>query len=156
MAYELANGEVGYTEIEGTDGAVDETGASLPSPKLMVIVPNRGRRLPMGLETKGLVAAGSTGDASSDPQVPFRMERFIVPSDIAAFFRISELSIGADNMLASPSTSLPARGFDEEATQVLMGLDTNDPGTTIDIKVINITLVPYQFTSLALGVAVVR
>ena len=135
-------------------GATDLSGAALPSPKIVVRRPNRGRRLPMGLFSLGLIAAGSPSQVTAEPQTAFRLERFSVPDELAIFFDIVDIKVGKDSIFDTDGR-VPATCFDQAATGILLGVDTNQAGTTLSVDVLNKSLAPSIFQALALGIAVV-
>jgi hypothetical protein len=144
-------------ELAGADemmGAM-EIGAQLPHPKLRMRRPQDGRRLPLGVVSSNpaSIPPGLSQDITSRPQVLFRLERFIVPSDIAALFVIDNITVGTNSVFAATGP-VPARVFDEQATNVLLGTDTNMPATDLTTKVTNISLAPAVFRAAYIGIAV--
>ena len=152
-ADDLAMGDesMGAYEIQG-----DElSGASLPHPRLKATRPMSGRRLPLGVRSNGPVGAfPAQATIKNQPQVLFRLERFVVPSDIAGFFDIEDIIVGTASVFAAQG-AVPARAFDEQATSVLLGTDTNQPATDLTTKVTNLDVVPHLFRACYIGVAVI-
>ncbi len=56
--------------------------------------PSKARDYVLGINSVAAIAAGAPGTAVSFPQIVFRPERFVVPSDIAGQFLISQIIIG--------------------------------------------------------------
>jgi len=151
-ADDLAMGDesMGAYEIQG-----DElSGASLPHPRLKATRPMSGRRLPLGVRSNGNIPGGTNATIKNQPQVLFRLERFVVPSDIAGFFDIDDIIVGTASVFAAQG-AVPARAFDEQATSVLLGTDTNQPATDLTTKVTNIDAAPHLFRACYIGVAVI-
>ena len=91
---------------------------------------------------------------SVEPQVPFRFERVLIPSDIAGNFLIQDIKVGQASQLAG-KFGVPARVFDETATNALLGVDTNAPATELSVLVLNVTFLRSTFTGSFIGVAAI-
>lgn len=146
-------GEDEYGEMI-TLGA-EELGHRNPKVNLRMHRPTEGRRLPLGIQSSNplLMPAGAGQDVTTRPQLPFRFERFVVPSDIASFFTINDIKVGNISVFAAIGP-VPARTFSEDATNVLLGTDTNQPATDLTASVVNISGAPQIFRGTFIGVAV--
>lgn len=150
----------GYTAIMGQDAAAD---AALEAMKAQIMarnavltteqVPTRAREYPLGFVSAAPVAAGGTVDIVAQPQVVFRGERLIVPSDIAGGFVINDLKVGKNSQFAS-SNPIPARTFDEQGVGVRLVLDTAQISQQIVLTVTNIGGAPTTFRATLIGSAV--
>ena len=115
--------------------------------------PTKAREYPLGFESVGLVAAGATANIIAQPQVVFRGERLIVPSDIAGQFVITDLRVGKDSQFASAG-NIPARTFDEQGVGVRLRLDTAQISQQIVLSVLNTGGAGAQFRATLIGTAV--
>ena len=146
---------LGMDDLAGDESmGAYQIGADLPHPRLKAMRPMSGRRLPLGVRSNGNIAAGAGATIKNQPQVLFRLERFVVPSDIAGFFDIDDIVVGTASVFAAQG-AVPARAFDEQATNILLGTDTNQPATDLTTKVVNIDAAPHLFRACYIGVAVV-
>jgi hypothetical protein len=114
--------------------------------------PTRARQYPLGFESAP-VNPGATAVITSRPQVPFRGERLTVPSDIAGSFTILDLRVGKNSQFTSAG-AVPARGFQENATEIRLQMDTAQISQDITISVQNIGGAPQTFRAMLVGSAV--
>lgn len=116
---------------------------------------NEARKLPLGIDSGATIAAGATSIITVRPQVPYRVNRFVVSSAIAASFLINDIKIGARSQL--PSTSaVPAAMFSELATESGLELDTAEVAQDVTVTVTNISGGALRFVGGFYGTAVVR
>lgn len=115
--------------------------------------PVRAREYPLGFDSVTTIAAGATVPITQQPQILFRSERLVIPSDIAGQFLITELLCGKDNMFAA-SGSVHARTFDERAVGVRLSLATSQVSQQIVMRVQNIGGAPARFFATMIGTAV--
>ncbi len=113
----------------------------------------RRREFPIGFTSEGNVQPGAIANIRQQPQVPFRGERLIVPSDIAGSFHLVDLKIGKNSQLVSPG-NIPARGFSETAVGVRLLMDTAQVSQIITLSVQNVSGAALPFSALMVGVAV--
>lgn len=115
--------------------------------------PNRSREYVIGFDSVVNVAAGTLFTATQTPQVVFRPERLIIPSDIGGLFLVANILIGKNPALAAAG-AVPARTFSELGVGVRLQCDTVQPGMSIALQVQNISLAPARFTASFIGSAV--
>ena len=115
----------------------------------------RRREYPLGFEsiTPGGIAPGGSEVVRADPQISFRGERFVVPSDISLFFSIDDIIVGKNSQFVS-SGPIPASTFSEVAVGVRLNLDTANVGNLISIRVRNIGPDPLVFRATLIGTGV--
>lgn len=116
----------------------------------------RRREYPLGFESVtpgGIAGLGGTEVVRADPQISFRGERFVVPSDISLFFSIEDIIIGKNSQFVS-SGPVPASTFSEVAVGVRLNLDTANVGNLISIRVRNIGPDPLIFRATLIGTGV--
>ena len=114
---------------------------------------DKSRIIPMGFDSGIVVPPGGTATITQRPQVPFRPQRLVVPSDFAGVFLIQDLKVGNKSQLAANS-ALPARMFQEDATDSLLLLDTATPALDVVLIVTNIGGANQRFTAGIKGPAV--
>lgn len=115
--------------------------------------PSKARDYVLGLNSTGAILAGAPGTAVSFPQIIFRPERFIVPSDIAGQFLITQIIVGKNPQQVS-ADPIPARVFDERGVGVRLSMDTAQISQQITINVVNIGGAPAIFRAAMIGPAV--
>jgi hypothetical protein len=113
----------------------------------------KGREYPLGFPAT-VLAAGQVASIVTQPQVPFRGRRLIVPSDIAGAILINDLKVGKNSMFASASGPVPARGFTEFGVGVDLNLDTAQISQQISLNVQNVSGASVTFTAMLIGTAV--
>lgn len=114
------------------------------------------RRFPLGITPTNVLAPPSPDsqkDIKASPQVTFRPERLIIPSDIAAFFTIVDLKIGNRSQLVAAG-EIPATVFSEVGVDANLRMDTAQISMEIVITVKNIDSSPRMFRAALLGTAV--
>ena len=138
----------GYDEIIGADPAKKRGLAKLAArmglarevdPRAVAVVDrpqDRRREFPVGLIAETPTLFGASGRAIALPQVTFRPERLIVPSQIGPSFQIDSIVVGKDNQSGS-AQPLPATMFSEVAVGVRLNLKTAVVGMQIVITFTN-------------------
>jgi hypothetical protein len=132
--------------------AVATTLASRHSAMVVQRPVTKAREYPLGFPTTS-VAAGASQTISTQPQVPFRGRRLLVPSDIAGSFLIQDLKIGKNSMFPS-ANPVPARAFTELGVGVDLNLDTAQISQLVSIAVQNTTGGAVSFNACIIGTAV--
>jgi hypothetical protein len=149
----------GYTGIMGDDPMAGAQAAMVQQMLARNSVltqeqdPTKAREYPLGFVSAAAVAAGASVDIIAQPQVVFRGERLIVPSDIAGGFVIDDIKVGKNSQFAS-SGAVPARTFDEQGVGVRLRLDTAQISQQIVLSVTNIGGAPAIFRATLIGTAV--
>lgn len=115
--------------------------------------PTKAREFPLGFESPLAVPNGNTATITSRPQIPFRGERLIVPSDIAGSFSILDLRVGKNSQFTS-SGAVPARTFQENAVGIRLMLDTAQISQDVTLSVQNVGGAPQTFRAALIGSAV--
>jgi hypothetical protein len=115
----------------------------------------RRREYPLGFEsvTPGGILPGNSEVVRADPQISFRGERLVIPSDISLFFTIDDIIVGKNSQVVS-SGSIPASTFSEVAVGVRLNLDTANVGNLISLRVRNIGFDPIVFRATMIGTGV--
>jgi hypothetical protein len=99
------------------------------------------------------VTAGSTVPITVQPQVLFRPERLVVPSNIAIDFMLTDLKVGKNTQFTAAG-SVPAVVFSESAFGVRLKLDTCQISMQIIIGVQNLSSKDRNFMAAMIGPAV--
>lgn len=115
--------------------------------------PTQSRDYPLGFASTIPVPAGAPGTAVSFPQIVFRGERLIVPSDIAGQFVLTQIIVGKNPQQVS-ADAIPCRVFDERGVGVRLSMDTAQISQQITLNVINIGGAPATFRAAIIGAAV--
>lgn len=115
--------------------------------------PTKAREFPLGFESPTTIAPGATATITSRPQIPFRGERLIIPSDIAGSFSVLDLRVGKNSQFTS-SGAVPARTFQENAVGIRLHLDTAQISQDVTLSVQNIGGAPQTFRASLIGSAV--
>lgn len=119
---------------------------------LVDLEPTKSRRYPLGFPVT-TISASSTGVVSAQPQIPFRGERLIVPSDFAGDLDITDVKVGKNSQLAA-ANPLPARAFTEFGWGVDLHLDTADISQFVTLNLTNTSAADIRFTAVLIGRAV--
>lgn len=115
--------------------------------------PTKAREYPLGFASTAAVGAGASGVVTAQPQVPFRIDRLVVPSDIAGLFTIDDLKVGKNSQFAATG-SVPARIFQENGVGVCLKGDTAQVSMLVTLNVTNISGGAATFRAAVIGPAV--
>lgn len=115
--------------------------------------PTQARRFPLGFSSDAVILPGAQATITSQPQVLFRGERLIVPSDVAGDFTIDDCKVGKDSQFVATGP-IPARTLQENAWGVDFQLDTAQVSQFISLIVTNIAGASRQFRATLIGSAV--
>lgn len=110
------------------------------------------REFPLGFDSEANVGAGATITVTTQPQIPFRVERLVVPSDLAGSFVVEELTVGKNPQLAAV-VGVPARVFDERAVGVRLHGDTAQVSQNVSLRITNISGAAVRFRACVIGTA---
>ena len=117
--------------------------------------PTKAREYPLGFDSGVvLIPPGGSAPVINRPQVVFKTERLVVPSDIGGSFVIDDLVVGKNSQFASNSVGVPARVFDENGVGVRLAGDTAQISQDIIIKVTNISGADARFRAAVIGPAI--
>ena len=112
--------------------------------------PTKSRIFPLGFESDGAVAPGVSVVIVSRPQVLFRGERLVVPSDFSGDFVIDDVKVGKDSQFVAEG-AIPARVLQEDAVHVAFQLDTAQISQDVSISVTNISGAARTFRAALIG-----
>jgi hypothetical protein len=113
----------------------------------------KAREFPIGFDSGALIAGGTSLNITSRPQILFRPERLLVPSDIAGDFTIDDVKVGNKSQLVA-SGSIPARVFQEDAVGVRLRGDTCQISQDLVLAVTNTAGAGRRFRACIIGTAV--
>jgi len=99
------------------------------------VPPRNAREYALGLGSTS-VAGNSSANINVQPQVIFRPERLVVPSNLAVDFLITDIKVGKNSQLVSTG-ALPAVMFTEVAFGVRLKMDTCQIAMFVTISVTN-------------------
>ena len=119
---------------------------------LRSVSPRSSREYALGLGSTS-VAGNSSANINVQPQVIFRPERLVVPSNIAVDFLITDIKVGKNSQLVSTG-ALPAVMFTENAFGVRLKMDTAQISMFVTISVTNQSNVARNFQGGLVGPAV--
>ena len=102
---------------------------------LRSVPPRNAREYALGLGSTS-VAGASSANINVQPQVIFRPERLVVPSNIAVDFLITDIKVGKNSQLVSTG-ALPAVMFTEQAFGVRLKMDTAQISMFVTVSVTN-------------------
>ncbi len=115
--------------------------------------PATSREYPVGFDSVTPVPAGAVATIIQQPQVLFRSERFVVPSDIAGQFLILDIKVGKDSMFGAAG-AVSARTFDERGVGVRLRLATAQVSQQLIVQVQNIGGADQRFFATMIGTAI--
>ena len=102
---------------------------------LRSVAPRNSREYALGLGSTS-VAGTSSANINVQPQVIFRPERLVVPSNLAVDFLITDIKVGKNSQLVSTG-ALPAVMFTEQAFGVRLKMDTAQISMFVTVSVTN-------------------
>ena len=102
---------------------------------LRSVPPRNAREYALGLGSTS-VTGNSSANINVQPQVIFRPERLVVPSNIAVDFLITDIKVGKNSQLVSTG-ALPAVMFTENAFGVRLRMDTAQISMFVTVSVTN-------------------
>jgi hypothetical protein len=156
--YTAMDSVVGLDTIVGANDMTNGTStnamqASQPSqrgnPRLVPQRLDEARELLLGFGPT-LIAGGGTSVFTTQPQLPFRPSRFVIPSTTVTNFSVNDLKIGKNSQFLS-SNSVPAAVFSELAVGVALGLDTCNVGQQITVSITAGIGGPFTFAAALIG-----
>lgn len=114
--------------------------------------PQYDGEIPLGFDSGANIAAGATATISTNPQVLFRPQRFVVPASIASSFTVDDIKIGNQSMFPN-STPNPAETFSQLGVGVGMKLRTAQIAMAVSVDVTNISGAAARFRATMIGTA---
>lgn len=115
--------------------------------------PTRAREYPIGFLSNGPILPGLSAQVISQPQIVFRPERIVIPSDIAGQFQLDQVIVGKNNQFVA-SQPIPGRVFAENGVGVRLQMDTAQISQNIVMQVTNIGGAAATFRAAIIGPAV--
>lgn len=115
--------------------------------------PTKAREYPLGFVSAAAVGAGLSARITTRPQVPFRIDRLVVPSDLAGLFTIDDVKVGKNSQFAAEG-AVPARIFQENGVGVCLKGDTAQISMDVTLNVTNISGAAAFFRAAIIGPAV--
>jgi len=115
--------------------------------------PTKAREWQLNFDSETPVPGGATRTIIRQPQVIFRGERLIVPSDIAGQFLIVDIIVGQRSQFAATG-SAPARTYQENAVGSRLALDTAQISQNLVLRVENIGSTDQRFVASMIGTIV--
>lgn len=112
--------------------------------------PTKVRTFPLGFLSDAAVGAGASVTVISRPQVLFRGQRLVIPSDIAGDFSLDDVKVGKNSQFVAEG-AVPGRVFQENARDVAMILDTAKVSQDISLSVTNISGAARTFRAALFG-----
>jgi hypothetical protein len=102
------------------------------------------------------IEAGMSANISAIPQIIFRPERLIIPSNIAIHFQVSDIKIGKNSQLslATTTSSVPAVIFAETSSCIKLRMDTCLIDMNATLSVTNVDTRRREFTAALIGPAI--
>jgi hypothetical protein len=119
---------------------------------LRSVPPRNAREYALGLGSTS-VTGNSSANINVQPQVIFRPERLVVPSNIAPDFLITDIKVGKNSQLVSTG-ALPAVMFTEQAFGVRLKMDTAQISMFVTVSVTNQNPLARNFQGGLVGPAV--
>jgi len=99
------------------------------------VPPRNSREYALGLGSTS-VSGSSSANINVQPQVIFRPERLVIPSNLAVDFLITDIKVGKNSQLVSTG-ALPAVMFTEVAFGVRLKMDTCQISMFVTVSVTN-------------------
>ena len=99
------------------------------------VPPRQSREYALGLGSTS-VSGSSSANINVQPQVIFRPERLVIPSNLAVDFLITDIKVGKNSQLVSTG-ALPAVMFTEVAFGVRLKMDTCQISMFVTLSVTN-------------------
>lgn len=115
--------------------------------------PTSPRKLPLGGFRVTVFAVNPVVNITNQPQIPFRTERIVVPSNIGVDFDISDVKVGNTSQFVA-SGNVPGLTFSEQGFDVALKGDTAYIAQAITIQVQNLSGVDKSFACCVIGIAV--
>lgn len=143
MDYDIGDVEIGaegddvadLLAIAGQDVEIGRAGERNRA-RMRVVRPGKPRYLIMGFGRTAVAALAAGILLTQRPQKIFRPEKLVWPNDTAGAFSITDVRVGTNSQFVT-NAGVPARMFAEDATEVLLGLDTAQTSQDVTLVVTN-------------------
>lgn len=107
----------------------------------------------LGFDSDSPIKPGKTTRVISRPQVPFRPEKLVIPSELAHHFKVEDFRVGANSQFID-STGMPGQLFSADLSGLHIKGDTAQISQDVSFIVTNISDKPLRFQAAAYGKAV--
>lgn len=167
MAYQIVSGDdmeraalemlgetSGYVQVvSGDESNLQDTLKAKGAVLVKTDMDFKAREFPLGFDSGAtLIPAGGTVTINSQPQIPFRCERIVIPSDIAGGFVVEDFMVGKNSQFANDQP-VPGRIFAENAVGVRLRTGTAQVSQNVVLRVTNTTGAPLRFRAAVIGTA---
>jgi len=116
------------------------------------VSPTKAREYVIGFGVTSVAGSG-TANVTQRPQVLFRPERIVIPSNVALDFMLSDVKVGKNSQFTA-NAEVPAVVFTETSFGVRLKMDTCQISMDITIGVRNTSANARNFTAAIVGPAV--
>lgn len=113
----------------------------------------RFKEYPMGLG-QDAVPAGATVTVTVSPQIQFKGDRIMVPSNIGESFDVLDIRVGKTSQLPTSEQPIDAIAFSEVSQGACVDMDTAPANSNVSMTVRNKSGVAVDFRAVIFGVAV--
>jgi hypothetical protein len=152
LGYERYNsGTQTYDHVEGSSDSANDSIAAFDKAEAMYV--NHAARLAKLAARRPAPVPPPAASITTRPQVPFRLDRLVVPSDLAGLFTIDDVKVGKNSQFAAEG-AVPARIFQENGVGVCLKGDTAQISMNVTIRVTNISGAASMFRAAVIGPAV--
>lgn len=107
----------------------------------------------LAVNSNGNVTAGSAATVSVIPQLLFKPERFVIDSQEASSWLITDIKNGVESMFANAG-QIPGGMFRPDAAEIGIEFSTVQAGITLAVQVVNVSGVDKPFIGAFIGEAV--
>lgn len=115
--------------------------------------PTKARTWHLGFDSETEIPPNTVRSVENSPQIIFRGERLIIPSDIAGSFLLRDIVVGKTSQLAATGP-VPARTYQETSFGTQLQLDTAQVSQKIVLVVENTSGAPVRFNATLIGRAI--
>lgn len=107
----------------------------------------------LAVNSTGNVTAGSAATITIFPQTLFKPERFVIDSQDASSWLITDIKNGVESMFSNAG-SIPGGMFRPDATEIGIEFSTLNPGIQLAVQVVNVSGVDKPFYGAFVGDAI--
>lgn len=113
----------------------------------------RFRQYPLGFGQDD-VPSGETVNVTVEPQIPFKADRVMIPSNIGDSFDVLDIKVGKDSQLPASDQPIDGIAFSEVSMGACVDMDTAQPNTKITLQVRNKSANTVSFRAVLYGTAI--